>query len=216
MLSQNEQAAFDQSSANVRARAFHHLRVVRDVFAAVGFVSNLHHALDKAGMEVNERGPAMECKAGCSHCCSVRVEATDAEIYRIAREVGKRPADQADRLLGRLEDRVSAGDYGIESPRRSPCAFLEKDLCSIYAVRPAVCRKAHSLSVRSCLDSAREIPQNMEMLLVADALIQGISGAYREAALPSSAHELCKSVLAVLRDPGLEARWYSGESVLPV
>lgn len=212
-LSQDEQAAFARSSVNVRVVALRQLRTIRDASSAIGFVSNLHRAVDKVVEEADGHGPAMDCRAGCSHCCTVRVEASEAEVFRIAGELKRRPAGEIDAVAGRLARRAAAGDNDGPPSGRTPCGFLDNHLCSIYEIRPAVCRKAHSLSVARCRDHAPQIPQNLGMHLSAHALIEGTSDAYREAALPASPQELCRAVLMALRDDSLEARWYRGESV---
>lgn len=182
---------------------------------AVIFIANLHRAVDKVVQQAGDLGAKTDCKAGCAYCCSVRVEATEPEVFRIAREIKKRPTAEVNVLLERLQNRVAAAETGDTRSRRINCAFLEKHLCSIYEVRPAVCRKAHSLSAESCKDFAPEIPQNLEMLLRAEALMRGTSDAYRQVKLHASAHELCSAVLLALTDETAETRWYNGESVFP-
>ena len=47
----------------------------------------------------------------------------------------------------------------------------------------------------------------------AETLMQGTADACRERGLDVSAQELCAAVLAALRDPDAEARWFRGEAV---
>jgi hypothetical protein len=86
-------------------------------------------------------------------------------------------------------------------------------LCSIYQVRPAACRKAHSSDVTECEAHAPVIPQDREIALRAEALIIGTSGAYRQRGFDASSYELVRAVLIALRDPSAQARWYRGEPV---
>jgi hypothetical protein len=69
--------------------------------------------------------------------------------------------------------------------------------------------------VESCKHFAPEIPQNLEILLEADALMKGTSEAYRQVGLQVSAHELGSAVLQALTDGTSEARWCDGASLLP-
>ena len=96
---------------------------------------------------------------------------------------------------------------------RKSCPFLKDRLCSIYQVRPAACRKAHSADVSQCEAHAPVIPQNLEIALNAEALLRGTSGAYRQRGFDASAHELVRAVLLALLDPSAQARWYNGEQV---
>lgn len=210
MLSEDEQAAYLDSIERVRQTAVNHL--VSNRGSAVDFVANLHRSVDKIAQQAGAHGQKAECKAGCACCCSVRVEASEPEIFLIAREIKKRPAAQIDAIIECLRNHVAAAD---DAPSRRDCTFLEERLCTIYEVRPAVCRRAHSLSAEKCRSFAPEIPQNLGMLLGANALMHGTAKAYREVGLQSSPHELNSAVLLALTDETAEARWHGGESVFP-
>jgi hypothetical protein len=86
-------------------------------------------------------------------------------------------------------------------------------LCSIYQVRPAACRKAHSSDVAECEAHAPVIPQDREVALHAEALLIGTSDAYRQRGFDASSYELVRAVLIALSDPSVQARWYGGEQV---
>jgi Fe-S-cluster containining protein len=206
MLGEEEQSASLEAITRVRESAAAHLGSHRD--AAVEFVANLHRAVDKV---MQQPGTLTACHAGCACCCQVRVEATEPEIFRIARELRQRPPAQIAILVERLRNRAAAADEA--SSLLHDCAFLEDRLCSIYEVRPAVCRRAHSLSAERCHSFAPEIPQDLDRLLRAEVLITGTSEAYRRVGLQSSAHELCGAVLLALTDATAGTRWLDGEAV---
>ncbi|BBJ00120.1 hypothetical protein FGKAn22_18120 [Ferrigenium kumadai] len=214
MLSEDERKATLDAIERVRQSAVNHLSSNRGASFAVDFVANLHRSVDKITQQAGDHGQKTECKAGCACCCSVRVEASEPEIFRIAREVRKRPPAQVAALIERLQGFVAAA-AADDAPSRRDCTFLEEQLCSIYEVRPAVCRRAHSLSSERCQSFAPEIPQNLGMLLGVNALMHGTSKAYREIGLRSSSHELNSAVLLALTDETTEARWHEGESVFP-
>ncbi len=66
------------------------------------------------------------CAKGCNHCCTYPVTVSDIEIKNIEIVAGvKRKA-----IIVKQERKTL-----------SPCPFLEKGTCSIYDVRPFVCRK---------------------------------------------------------------------------
>ncbi|HXU92052.1 MAG TPA: YkgJ family cysteine cluster protein [Gallionella sp.] len=210
MLSNDEQVAYLDSIERIRQRAVDHLGSNRG--GAVDFIANLHRSVDKIAQQAGAHGQEAECKAGCAGCCSVRVEVSEPEIFLIAREIKTRPAAQIATVIERLRNHVAAAD---SAPSRRDCTFLEEQLCSIYEVRPAVCRRAHSLSSEKCRSFAPEIPQNLGMLLGVNALMNGTAKAYREVGLGSSPHELNRAVLLALTDEAAEARWYDGESMFP-
>ena len=80
-------------------------------------------------------------------------------------------------------------------------------------MRPANCRKAHSLDVTQCATHGPKIPQRLDVLLKAEALCKGSADAYAHIGLAAGGHELGQALLLALTDPGAEARWMNGEAV---
>jgi uncharacterized protein len=207
MLSADEQSAFEESIARVRALAARALQRTPGANEAIAFTAQLHRSLDSVATHTASAGPVPDCKAGCAHCCHVRVEATEPEVFRIAQQLAAEPAGYLEGVTARLHQHITHARNGAA---RQPCSFLVDDRCSIYSVRPAACRKAHSLSVQHCATQAPEIPQNLRLLLDAEALMAGTALAYRDMQLPASAHELNAAVLAALTDATAQERWYQG------
>ncbi|HET7402745.1 MAG TPA: YkgJ family cysteine cluster protein [Usitatibacter sp.] len=85
--------------------------------------------------------PHVECRNGCSHCCSQPVGVSGYEVRAIERYTGRKAIMQ-----GR------AGVPHPELPQQMfkrftgvPCTFLAEGRCTIYPVRPIACRLHHSL-----------------------------------------------------------------------
>lgn len=212
-LSPEEVAAFLQSADQVRAAAVRHLIDKRGTPQAISFVRNLQTGIDQVVSTALEQRVQLACKAGCSHCCSARVEALAPEIFRIVQEFKTRPAQEIAALIERLQTYVATPSGIAPWQERLPCPFLVENLCSIYALRPGVCRKGHSLDVAPCAAHAAEIPQSLTIVLGAEALLKGTSDAYREIGLPAAGHDLGQAVLIALTDSTAEERWLSGEAV---
>jgi Fe-S-cluster containining protein len=172
--------------------------------AALDVVALLHTGLDTVAARAAADGPAPDCRPGCAHCCRRPVEATDPEVLRLARAVRGWPAPERAALHARLR---------AHRPGQA-CAFLRDERCSVYALRPGVCRKAHSLSVQACAAGAAEIPQRLDWIVDAEALMAGTALAYRDAGLPAAARELNAAVARALDDATCEARWQRGEDAL--
>jgi hypothetical protein len=207
MLTPEEAAAFHASIDRVARRAKSGLDRVQGAEGAVEFVVNLHRGIDQVADRAARDGPPPDCRAGCAHCCSVRVEATEPEVLRIVHWLRAQSPGIAAAALQALRQPTPAG-------QRRPCAFLAPgDVCAIYAVRPATCRKAHSLSVDACAAFEPTLPQNLRRVVDAEALMAGTSAAYRQCGLPSSAHELQSAVLTALEDDTAQARWFAGQAV---
>lgn len=162
-----------------------HLPVVRphDAEAVVG----LFHAQLDAGTAARSRaalsaGRPIACGPGCDACCRNIPAVHAGEAVTIARWL-LRPEQDAirDAFLARFEawraglgdlvdawiaasaagDRDAGVRIGIAAFRRGvPCAFLDAGRCSIYAVRPAVCREHHAvITPEHCQPDAGEVEQ---------------------------------------------------------
>lgn len=212
MLTDDERSAFLQSIARVRQRAAQVLRQSQGADDTVAFIAQLHRVLDTVAEQARATGPQPACQAGCAHCCHLRVEATEPEVFHIAKHLRAQPAEALADALSALHRHVTTAALNPTNPARQACSFLVDERCSIYPVRPAACRKAHSLSAQHCAEQSATIPQNLRLLVDAEALMAGTALAYRDQPLPASAHELNAAVLAALNDPTAQARWYQGDA----
>ncbi|WP_228894929.1 YkgJ family cysteine cluster protein [Acidovorax sp. Leaf73] len=212
MLTDDERSAFLQSIARVRQRAAQVLRQSQGADDTVAFIAQLHRGLDTVAEQARTTGPQPACQAGCAHCCHLRVEATEPEVFHIAQHLRAQPAEALADALSALHRHVTTAALNPTNPARQACSFLVDERCSIYPVRPAACRKAHSLSAQHCAEQSATIPQNLRLLADAEALMAGTALAYRDQPLPASAHELNAAVLAALKDPTAQARWYQGDA----
>lgn len=210
MLTGPEQTAFLDSVERVRSACVALLRQAKSPAAAISFVANLHRSVDAVATRREQNGPPAACRAGCSYCCSVRVEATPPEVLRIAGAAAALPVERRMPLMQRLDE--CAAVRRVDAHARQPCAFLEDDLCSIYELRPAACRKAHSLSVRHCETFSEQIPQDLARIVESEALMAGTAQAYRDAGLPCVPGELNAAVLAALVEPSGEELWFQSRN----
>jgi len=214
MLTADEQADFLRAVDAVKQTALQHLSSNGDPTFAIHFVSNLHRGVDQVVQSAQDQGLKTDCKSGCSHCCHYRVEALAPEVFRISNALRKLPPGHIEEIIAGLLKHaasvkgVSVVDYHFQ------CPFLSDHLCSIYDVRPAVCRKAHSSDVEKCKLTGTDIPGSLEVAMKSEALIRGTADAYHQVKLSASGHyELGQAVLLALTDETAESRWYGGESV---
>ena len=219
MLSLEEQSRIRDAVARVALRATAAIKSRSSASQAIQFIDILHANIDRTVDAENRAGPEPACKPGCAHCCALRVEVTDAEALRIAAHVRTLPPATVESLSAQLQHNLHVhGQRPLPLPLpasvRTPCAFLADRLCSIYAIRPAVCRKGHSLSVVACEAHAPEIPQNLSLLLKCETLIEGAKQGYRTNKLPAETSELSAAVMAALSSPAASDSWYRGVPVL--
>lgn len=120
-----------------------------------------------------EYQPAIECREGCAYCCcKPGVLVTVPEVFRILREVrgtwdpGKVAALQvrAARYAALMHGR-HFNDFVSDSV---PCPLLVDGRCSIYEVRPLVCRGFNSTSADAC----RQAHEQSERLIPMFAILK--------------------------------------------
>jgi uncharacterized protein len=221
MLDSDEQRAFQSSVAAVRQRVRPHLQHANSPAAALAVVVQLHRNLDKAlalaTHEPADSDLAVQCHSGCAHCCHLPVHATPAEVLLIAQHFKDGPPQRRLALNQALKTRAAAAAgetagtgsrAAAETPQRQPCVFLVRGLCSIYELRPARCRKAHSLDKAACASAAPQIPQSLNHVLKAEALMQGAALAFADQGLATASVELSAGVLQALNDAAAAERWF--------
>jgi uncharacterized protein len=192
VLSADEQDRVRQSIAGVARAASALLNRADSAYQAQAVVMLLHQGLDKLLAAANGTPPAIECRPGCAHCCNARVEVSEHEAALIAAHLGRWTDDERDPAIARLVAKAGRPDAG------QPCALLQDGHCSVYPIRPAVCRKAHSLSAAACRSGTAPIPQQLALVVQCEALIAGTNQAFEQHGLPAARLELSAAVLAAL------------------
>lgn len=199
MLTQEEAESFTDSVARVKTQVLHYLSKTKNTEQQIEFIGQLHRNLDALIEQTAQEPPWSECKKGCDYCCyGRRVEVSEPEAFYITKFLKALPDQQLARIKARLQKFIAAESE--ENHKSRPCAFLENHQCSIYAVRPAVCRKAHSLSVSACEKNEVQIPQKLSTILAAEALIAGTNQAYESHDLAINVRELNHAILAILSE----------------
>ena len=166
----------------------------------------------------------LACDAGCSHCChQYDVGVTPFEILRIA-EFIQDTYSQAEREA--LLDRVGAAeqrknqqpieDWGIA---KFPCPLLADDNCSVYEIRPLICRAMNSYSMKRC-QSNREnprddssVPMYGHQYEIAGFARAGVQRGLVEVNVQSELLELVPALKIALTTPGALLRWLTGERI---
>jgi uncharacterized protein len=186
----------------------------RNKIFAINAIRTLHEQIDLLTEKVIKKpGLHFDCKAGCSYCCSLRVAAVPAEILLIARHLKQLSPEAQNEIIARLKIHAEAARGVVMEDHFLPCPMLANGRCTIYALRPAMCRKYLSLDVEECKKPDACAAEDREMVVKSSALIFGTNQAYARAKLPNQIHELGQALLVALTDPGAEDRWYRGEQV---
>jgi len=213
VLNLTEQAEVLSIKERNEKNALKRLRENRNSAFAVNFISTMQDSIDNVAKQIQKQGIRFDCKAGCTYCCTLRVEALAPEVFRIARELKKLKLDQLAAVIERLKVHAIKA-AGVPSKEfYLTCPLLVSGLCSIYGVRPGMCRKFYSLDVEQCKNPDAEIPENLGMVVKSGAIMCGVTRAYERAKFSAAPHELGQALLLALTDSTAEERWGNGELV---
>lgn len=114
---------------------------------AEGIVTRVH---------AEQAGGGVACGAGCSYCCHAQVKLTPMEALVLFSWLKKTfTEDQQTALKKRItNNRELTEDVDLEHrvgvKDLTPCIFLDKGDCSIYPVRPLICRAWTSYDRATC------------------------------------------------------------------
>jgi len=186
----------------------------RNKIFAINAIRALHEQIDVLTEKIIKKpGLHFDCKAGCSYCCSLRVAAVPAEVFLIARHLKQLSTGAQITLMDKLKIHAEAARGVVMEEHFLPCPMLADGRCSVYAIRPAMCRRYLSLDVEECKKPDACASEDREMVVKSSALIFGTGQAYSRAKLSNQNHELGQALLVALTDPSAEDRWYRGEQV---
>jgi Fe-S-cluster containining protein len=181
-----------------------------------------HQARYEASIAARDAAEPVACRAGCAHCCHLRVSVRPHEAFALAAALREKPAEEFDRLRSALEQNaarirtMSATEHTVAQMR---CAFLgASNTCSVYEHRPSACRRYHSISVDACKasfdrphDLRSRIPISNPRIVASLTLELAYRKLLIEQQRDTAAYELHTAVLEVLDDaPACRERWASG------
>jgi hypothetical protein len=162
----------------------------------------------------------LACRAGCSFCCSLMIEATAPEVLVLAARVDAMPPAQREATRARIraaDDRTRGLDITQRVAARIPCPLLENDRCSVYDVRPLSCRAAVSLDAAACKSSFEgtptPVPTPRVFLDALGASVRGLATSLARLGLPLRGYELNAALRIAIETEDAPARWAAGEDI---
>jgi Fe-S-cluster containining protein len=191
---------------------------------ASALASTLSETLDAKVASEHRRLPV--CKSGCDTCCRIHaVFVTPLEAIRIGQFLRESLDAEALAVLTARVDEVAETTAGMtlaeRGTSRTPCPLLDEKggACTVYPVRPLLCRGYNSCDVSSCLhayetgDNETPPPGNASQGAAHATAFAGLmlgSALHREDASPL---ELIVALRAVLHADDAEPRWKAGEAI---
>ena len=157
------------------------------------------YANDALAIVTEEYRPPLACREGCSYCCrKPGVLATVPEFLRLVQHVREDfDADATVALAARTRRYMAQlGGRHFDTPVNEsvPCPLLVDERCSVYELRPLVCRGYNSTDVDACRaahdDTASQVPIFAILKDVTDGASVGVAHALREMDAPSAMVDL--------------------------
>lgn len=165
---------------------------------------------------LEESKQALAC-GKCSFCCYKKVDVSPLEAFLIVDYVRKNfPADQGEKIKEQARsnfERTKPLSDDQQKAQNIACPLLKDGRCSVYAVRPFVCRRDHSMKVEDCeevfnnpespLDGQRLVPILTRLSTVALATM----AAHHKLNLDFRCYDISAAVFEALDQPETFRRW---------
>jgi Fe-S-cluster containining protein len=172
----------------------------------------------------NELPHAIACREGCNFCCFNQVEVTPPEALLIGRYLAQNFSQaEKDDLLRRVSRSLNLKDGKSKKKiarmrQKLPCALLLDGRCSIYGVRPLVCRAMHAFAAGACeeellkgtLGPGEFYAHRYEFIW---SISSGLQTGGREVGCQTGVVDLDLAIKEVLTQENPAARWVIGENV---
>jgi Fe-S-cluster containining protein len=206
--SQEETALHQQKAATIKA-----LQASRRKTAVLRLAQQVHRGMS-AAIDALPSKAQHACAPGCFFCCYLPVDVLAPEAFRIAAHL------KQTRSPGELTGLAyQLGAHGQHDLGVRPCVFLADGRCSIYEVRPMVCRGYNSLSKERCEafyhDASVDLEGTKDRVAgrLAEAMEDGVIAGLNALCLDAEWYELPSAVLRALETTNGPARWARGEAV---
>ena len=155
--------------------------------------------IEGVGRQLAEAGKPVSCKAGCAHCCRQLVALNLFEAEALTAWIRSLPESRQQQLAERfhqallktsasgLLERMVNENWIAESKtaenlaldylyQRISCPFLEEEKCSIYPMRPFLCREYMVTSAPDhCIDPATGQSEPVHLPLLFSHSLQSIA-----------------------------------------
>lgn len=218
----------DRYASEIRDRVLAELREDAD---PVALCSAVRRVVDKTEGDLAEHLDGGEkshiaCAAGCGVCCMVNVAVLFPEAVAIVEYLRQALEPQSLAcLVGRIGSLYRKIQWLDDEERiflRRPCAFLDDaGCCSIYPVRPLLCRSVTSTDPKRCrqaiamqpLGESEPILMNLFQKALMEAAYRGMGLALEEAGMDSHGVKLTVAVKHLLEEPGRAAEYLAGAAV---
>jgi Fe-S-cluster containining protein len=191
--------------------------------ATTNFYKRLDETISGASAHVEQ---GVQCKKGCSYCCHFRVDVSANEVFAITDYMKtKFDSEQFERHLETAKENKKKMAMLSQSKRivtNVACPLLVDSMCSIYEVRPAMCRKIHSTNVDACErsfenpeDSNIENAEHPVLAAITMTMLTAARDGFISHKLDDTVYDLSEVLIFALEDNKYKKRWLNGKKAFP-
>jgi hypothetical protein len=175
------------------------------------------HAKAEATID-STKGITLACKKGCAHCCHTWVSVPAPEILFLAKRLKQRQDGAAAERIQQADGRTKGLDPAARKKHPNPCPMLDRDICSVYELRPIACRFASSANAAICARTL--IEGGSEPIPSPVVHIRGRSGyqiamaiALKYAGLPHHFYEFNAAMARAIEVKDADRSWLKGNDI---
>ena len=179
--------------------------------------------IDSFRQRCKREGLAVDCRKGCSWCCSQAVLASNHEILVIQQYIKE---SVTEKILSEIKTRCAKKNEATRGMSAMeflhyvhPCPFLDNGACLIYPARPMACRCYLSSSEKSCHDQYVHPKDRTKIaslynfpLQAGRGINEGIRSVLMEKGLIATEWLLETFMAAVFKDEGILDNWLAGNT----
>jgi Fe-S-cluster containining protein len=167
----------------------------------------------------------LACKPGCHYCCFNQPMATPPEALLVGHYVEQNFTDQERRvLLDKIEGIIEltngeSHEEIVKMRYELPCIFLKDGMCSVYDVRPAVCRTCSSTDAEHCRmifeskDPLARLSCYPHMRQIFQAVHTGLLTRCHEMRCQSEPLQIAEAIRDYFNHPSPIEAWIKGEMI---
>ncbi|BCR03901.1 zinc/iron-chelating domain-containing protein [Desulfuromonas versatilis] len=171
-----------------------------------------------------EEARHIACAEGCGTCCTVNVAVLIPEAIAICHYLTEARSSAELGALGRGLDELDRETRWLDDEERivaqRPCAFLDaRGACSIYPVRPLLCRSVTSTDAERCREAicgavfGEQVPvlMNLFQKSLMESAFAGLARGLELAGLDAGGGRLTGATRQLLDEPALADAFLAGE-----
>jgi Fe-S-cluster containining protein len=188
---------------------------------------NFYRRLDNTITGVAEHiEQTIKCQQGCSYCCHFRVDVSVNEVFAIVEHVlSTFTSDKLEMLVEKAAKNKKKLEMLSQAERivtNIACPLLEDNTCSIYVMRPSMCRKMHSTNVEACQhsydnpeDKTVENAEHPVLSAITMTMLTAAREGFSALGLDKTVYDLNDVLIFALSDSKYKKRWLNGKKTFP-